>query len=168
MNEESIPMNSREISVHQNIINGEIYFYATREGQHIQVDEIKKLIPEDLANIFDGRYELGSEEYIKCCEVLGLETFDVSFIIDADDIGRLRRAAHSGNQYEAEVADDLLKLAMVIPNGIAAIGKDYNKNILIESARRRLFHANNKNRFNTEWYNKVFYKLEKILIGGRS
>lgn len=154
------------ILVHQNIINGAVYFFATRSGREINSNELKAILPSDLSDMFDVRHELVSESYIKCCEIIGLEPFNVEFIIAEEDIHRLRRAAFSGSQYEAEVADDLIKLAMVITNGFEAIGDDYDKGRLIKSVRRRIFHAGYKNRFDVKWYNEVFSKLEDILKGG--
>lgn len=160
----SVPTDIEGVLVHQNIINGAVYFFATRNGVEIDKTEIRQHLPEGFLNIFDERHELDSERYIKSCEIIGLKPIRVDFLIPKADIERLRQAAYSGNQYECEVADDLIKLAMVMPDGFEDIGSDYDKDALISSSKRRIHYANKNNRFDVGWYENVFSRLEKILV----
>lgn len=160
----SVPTDGEGVLVHQNIINGAVYFFATRNGVEIEVTEIRQHLPEGFLDIFDERHELDSERYIKFCEIIGLNPIRVDFLIPKADIERLRQAAYSRNQHESEVADDFIKLAMVMPDGFDTIGSDYNKDALISSSKRRINYATRENRFDVAWYENVLSRLEKILV----
>lgn len=159
----SVPTVGENVLVHQNVVNGAVCFFATRNGVKIEVTEIRQHLPEGFLDIFDKSHELDSERYIKSCEIIGLDPIHIDFLIPKPDIERLRRAAKSGENDENEIVDYLIKLAMVIPNGFEIIGDEYNKDAIIYSARRRILHATRKNKFNVEWYEELLSRLEKIL-----
>lgn len=158
----SVPTDGEGVLVHQNVINGAVYFFAKRNGVKIEATEIRKLLPEGFHDIFDERHEIDSERYIKSCEITGLNPIILDYLLPKADIEGLRQVAKSGESGENEIVDDLIKLAMVMPDGFEIIGDEYNKDALIYSARRRILYAKRNKKFNVDWYEELFSRLEKI------